>query len=669
MKTQKNTWQTYVFNFLQLRYGLIEVSRMILFTFINSFIAIILARAPKEFTRIYMPKLLYNNIHSPVILDISSIIQPELLNSLLQFWYTASCSTSFIDAFNELGIQIDTISNKTQLIKDIKRMLIESIATDVTIQIISSDYQNVNTTFRAHKFLLTTQSPYFYSLFCTQFREASSPTIHLTDDIFDSTITNILLHFFYTNEIIMDDLINEGKHYQLSVLQRTFYAADYLGLMLCNALLLDKMRNLCHQFKCHCPDCACLLPSMLAWSEKQSEALPELKASLISHYSHPVGSIPHLWSQRSFAVLVASLVPSNLGENMLKLARGGKKTIACEGNIIEEIEGKTFENINKHNAVQVLQSLYLCLSHIRSIDHPTPTWSQPALDLLEPLLHYTVHIISRFFDFYCVEYPILPSCVDGTAFSIDFLDFLLRHVLDDMHESNAGKIYQGITRDLLRRQITDDVLSVLQRAKVRCALFIRQQWTAVKSHVSLYGLEPEILRELSEEIGVPYRSLIQPHKKSLIRRWSVEHLMDAIRSKPRENHHLHSTILVKNEPILRKSTSLTSLSERLLFLDPIQQEHKSNVFKVQSTPSSRSLRKYLSSINAYLIHKKGHPKKKNKMKGSGGDDDVDDGPFVGDRVKVLHRPLPTYGTIQYVGPVQFADGLYIGIELDNRCNI
>jgi hypothetical protein len=41
-------------------------------------------------------------------------------------------------------------------------------------------------------------------------------------------------------------------------------------------------------------------------------------------------------------------------------------------------------------------------------------------------------------------------------------------------------------------------------------------------------------------------------------------------------------------------------------------------------------------------------------------------PIIGARVELRRRPLPTFGTIQYVGPVCFAKGTWIGLELESR---
>ncbi|KAI9315960.1 hypothetical protein BX666DRAFT_274634 [Dichotomocladium elegans] len=52
------------------------------------------------------------------------------------------------------------------------------------------------------------------------------------------------------------------------------------------------------------------------------------------------------------------------------------------------------------------------------------------------------------------------------------------------------------------------------------------------------------------------------------------------------------------------------------------------------------------------------------------DEDPDESqrPFaVGDKVRLLHRPLPILGYIRYMGPVHFAEGdNWVGVELDNR---
>lgn len=802
-------------------------------------------------------------------------------------------SSDIQQELEQLGIELgtallpphcDSIPDFVQLVSDLKRMRDQEIATDVTIRLISSSASNdvshssssnpqlttlpsllstspdnhthpVDITvaeFKAHRFLLAAQSSYFYSLFCTQFQEASSTMVHLTDDLFNEAIIEVVLNFFYTDKIIVKPLptndsklssplqrrLQHNKH-ALRVIQKAFYSADYLGHSdTLGGAILHEMERLCHQFKCVCAECAVLLPSMLAWSDKHVEVVPKLRRTLILLYSDPVHSLAPLWSQRPFAMLITSMVPSaaSLGEDTLAAVIKQEPLFRARTpkTLIHDIVERTFYNVTKHNAIHVLHSLHLCLSQIRSAD-PNPSWSRPALDLVNPILHYTVGMVSQFFDFYCVEYPILLSCVDGigAGFSVDFLDFLLRHVLNEgIKETNAGVIYQGILRDLVGRQevvqnmAIDDVLI---KGRSRCAAYIARNWTKVKSQGGFRTLDKATMRQLAEDINVPYRQLTKPfdtdfsnifsfkprkskkyHQNAqddknatltevYTRRLSLGHLMtrssttqasessrrvqrpralstesvlvsslrryhtdqtippsdnqplinmlayetlergrqleeEDNRSEPltttmsveeheiqtaTQNNTIANTLSEFTRPLLRTSSSFTSLTDQLLPVDAVLQTHVASSsqtvpaslttrpsrlkFELPTTPSrskspsapslpSSSLYTQPNSNNsnsssstnisaAGFLSPPVNQKHNRNRRGSktrrsrwsiGSNSDVSDDeestlpPAVGDKIELLRRPLPTMGTIKYIGPVQFAEGPYIGVELESR---
>lgn len=801
-------------------------------------------------------------------------------------------STDIQQDLEQLGIELgtpllpphcDSVPDFVQLVSDLKRMRDEEIGTDVTIRLVSSSNSSTTTAaaipsllstspdnhthpvditvaeFRAHRFILAAQSSYFYSLFCTQFQEASSTMVHLTDDLFNEAIVDMVLNFLYTDKIFVKPLpthstklssplqrrLQHNKH-ALRVIQKAFHSADYLGHSdtLGGAILHD-MERLCHQFKCVCAECAVLLPSMLAWSDKHVQVVPKLRRTLILLYSDPVHSLPLLWSQRPFAVLITSMVPSaaSLGEDTLQavLKQDPLFRARTPKTLVHEIVERTFCNVTKHSAIHVLHSLHLCLSQIRSAD-PTPSWSRPALDLVNPILHYTVGMVSQFFDFYCVEYPILLSCVDGigAGFSVDFLDFLLRHVLNEgIKETNAGVIYQGILRDLVGRQevvqnmAIDDVLI---KSRSRCAAYIAKNWAKVKARGGFRTLEKSTMRQLAEDINVPYRQLtkpfdtdfsnifsFKPRNKSkkyayqnaqddrnatltevYTRRLSLGHLMtrssttqasessrrvqrpralstesalvsslrryhtdqtmpptenqplinmlayetqergrqleeEDSRSQPltaalsveehdiqtaTQNNTIANTLSEFTRPLLRTSSSFTSLTDQLLPVDVVLQTHAPPTstppsstqtmpasitarpsrlkFELPATPSrskspsapssfsmpslytqtastsnaNASAAGFLSPPAANQKYGGNRNRRGSKTRRSrwsiGSNSDVSDdedplvAPAVGDKIELLRRPLPTMGTIKYIGPVQFAEGPYIGVELESR---
>ncbi|KAI7860147.1 hypothetical protein BDC45DRAFT_564151 [Circinella umbellata] len=395
-----------------------------------------------------------------------------------------------------------------------------SATSDVTLKLFTNPSNNSNTNktstatcslsqqqqqqFAVHRCILAAQSPHFYAMFCKEFREASSSTVYLSSDIFAPTSFNVILRYYYTdtlyippgpsNDTSPPNIENPHqqslarKKYSLRLLHDAFQVADYLGEYntVCQAILYA-MSELCNHFKCSCNECAALLPSMLWFSDKYKSHVPALRLNLINIYSEPVHSLASLWSAQAFAILADS------------------KTT----DIVSEIVAHITSNIKKQTAIQALEGFHLCLSRI-----PTKQCST-VRQILDNLVCHTVTIITDNFEFYCVEYPILLSCVDGIAvgsgLSVDFLEFLLTRVMQDgINDHNAGELYQSIVRDLIGRQEMDQdkiVDSVLVDAYQQCVAYLVNRWSHVKALGGFKKVGKEIMRKLSEDIEVPYRNL------------------------------------------------------------------------------------------------------------------------------------------------------------------
>ncbi|KAI9357481.1 hypothetical protein BD770DRAFT_435582 [Pilaira anomala] len=834
--------------------------------------AVILARAPKELIERYFPELKRleekkQQIRIDMNDDNAVKISVQLFRPLLRFWYTASYypihhtsekeeKKKMQEALEKLGIQLGTavlpvhcesVPDFIQLEKEIKAMREDESTMDVKISVRGKpppqqqqQQQQPSKSIRAHKCILAAQSAYFYALFCTEFQESSTEEIEMNQELFNEAILDLMVTFFYTDKVIVSELqydhqqpfsflqrkLQQQKH-ALRVIQKAFYAADYLGHdETLGRALLHAMESMCHQFKCACIECAGLLPSMLAWSDKHVEVVPKLRRTLILLYSDPVQSLPLLWSQRPFSLLVTTFVPNTvwLGQNTLASVLKGEALFRerTPKTLIHDILERLFCNITKHNAIHVLHALHLCQSHLRTAD-PKPTWSRPTLDLVKPVLEYTVDKICQSLDFYCGEYPILLSCVDGigAGFSIDFLDFLLRHVLHQgIHYQNAGVIYQVIVRDLSGRQevvknmAIDDVLI---KARKRCATFIGQHWSKIKAQDGFRVLDKSILRVLAEEIHIPYRNLtnktydttylfssfsssssssfsskksvmpvshnkkVTPEDKHALlnkvytRRLSLGNLMTKssgsfrTSSRPRalstetvsgmtryhpppvptlrralENPPLINLLsqetderrkaleeadhqqqqqqqqkkvtrppsfrLETNRPLLRTSSSFTSLTDQLLPIEGMEEKMVVPTPQARTTrlkfelptaparrstspnrnlPSSESFNTFLTAGTGQGRSRRGSKSRMRKTRwsmgsdvsdeeesssggGSGGGSGSSGGsghsslPALGNKIELLRRPLPTMGTIKYIGPVQFAEGTYIGVELESR---
>ncbi|KAI8075090.1 hypothetical protein BC940DRAFT_265839 [Gongronella butleri] len=454
-------------------------------------------------------------------------------------------------------------------------------------------------TFAVHRFILAARSPYFASLLCDDQGDKTDDDrahnrkemtqLFLPVDVFTPTTADILLHFVYTDELQVPVLPNaslhpmDNKKYVLRELQKVYDVAHFLEMDSLMQAALHHMAAQCHQFECTCTVCALLLPSMLALAYKY-RATPRLSAvytKLLALYTELVHTLPVLWSQKTFALMVIELmddhdladgtVPANIqqlldtraGQQQWKVPssmssssssvpvcssdedkkdekgdendekretgengeKGDKKDESYKSDkmakkddyrplLVALVQG-VLDNITQHNAIHVLHAFHLCLSRIRSAD-PLPTWSQPCLLLLHALLQHTITMVARKFDYYTVEYPILLSCVDGIGgvFSVDFLNFVLTRLMDQgMTDANATIFYQGIVRDLMGRQeMVKNVAvdGVLLDARHQCVDYIADRWTFIKATGAFQSMEKDLLRQLADDINVPYRTLTKP---------------------------------------------------------------------------------------------------------------------------------------------------------------
>ncbi|KAI8381031.1 uncharacterized protein BYT42DRAFT_565019 [Radiomyces spectabilis] len=812
---------------------------------------ILLARIPQSFRDKYLPQLV--NELGTIHLDISSIISYPLFVSLLRFWYTADLDnvsvtsppipihstrndassghdelalatlslestaaaetvTSTTNVLNDIlaleeKLQVSLLpktENQTQqLMDDLERMRTDRLGTDVILKIFeapgkhSSNQRRSSTpasersvSFHAHRFILASQSSYFQSIFNTHFHDPSCSTVHLPSDLFSSAALEIILHYFYTDVLLLPPLTDSAKPFSLKhqpqlthkkhylrILQKTFRAAEYLGHVdtICSEVL-HEMAILCHQFKCVCSDCVTLLPFMLSFADKYAFAShPSLRAVLLGLYADPIQTFTALWSQKPFAILVQSMT-GKPGSRSISCLQSPSVTVSTSNEssseisvstepatLIDQLMIQTRANITKHNAIHVLHSIHLCISKIRSID-PLRTWSAASLDLIQVLLHHAIALVSLHFDYYCVEYPILLSCVDGIGFgfSVDFLAFLLKYILDEgINDRNAGILYQGIVRDLGGRQeVVKNVAvdGVLIEARARCAAYLSERWMGVKEQGGFETLDKDVLRSMSEDINVPYRTLakssdyefsilsslkLKPskaqgksklsedlarpnkdatnlgttsssfsfqrprgktqnksdsvlatisnssskteHRRSLDIPLSSNELdretneeksnvTNEIDEKHQSSHAERTKLPIRNatqsQPLISHRSS-SSLTDALLPLDPLTgPDDAPRVSRLRFELPTTPLRAKSPGLSK---HKRARSPRRSRWSFAGytSDSTSDDEqttvlPVIGTKVELLRRPLPTLGTIKYIGSVEFAKGTWVGIELESR---
>lgn len=525
------------------------------------FLAIILARAPQAFSNKYLSRLVLDatSCRAGVTLYSTPIVPYSIMEQLLRYWYTAEFSlppstehksasaassypsslsltstqstlssslatdqfdlmerSEIIKAIQEhehyLGVPLVALTSEDpmeRLVADIKAMYEQHLAADVVVHIASNaGSESMTHSFPIHRCILAAQSSYFYGMFCKDFSEATSPTVHLPGDIFSASAFRVILSYYYhinTTRLY----IPRDQHHQISLARKkqmlrllhdAFRGADYMSPneTVCTAIL-DAMATLFRgQYKCVCNDCVALLPFMWWFADQyksQHKACAALRSSLLTLYTDQPQSIVLLWPSKYLAVLL-DYAPS----------------------YVNELESHV--DIKKQTAVQWLEHLYMCLNRIRGstgVRTSTTTNNHPALPVIHRLMDNAVQMISDDFCFYCFEYPILLSYVDKVVAAAgrrcfprqqskqkaaaDFMEFLLTRVVQQgMNDSNAGEIYQGIVRDLVGRLEAIDDHPALLDAKSESTAYLSKRWQQVKAQGGFSKLDRDVLKKLSEGI-------------------------------------------------------------------------------------------------------------------------------------------------------------------------
>jgi hypothetical protein len=192
---------------------------------------------------------------------------------------------------------------------------------------------------------------------------------------------------------------------------------------------------------------------------------------------------------------------------------------------------------------------------------------------------------------------------------------------------------------------------------------------------------------------IPESNITEPKNQSLINLLAYE---TRERGRQLEENQVDSdndSIASYKRPMLRTSSSFDSLTDQLLPLEGLPHIRNVNTapespnrietprpsrlkFELPKTPSRSRSPANQHPPSVFLTpqpqkNRRGSKTGRRRSRWSIGSSDVSDEepeaiPTVGDKVELLRRPLPTMGTIKYIGPVEFANGTHVGIELESR---
>ncbi|KAI8646595.1 hypothetical protein BD408DRAFT_321943, partial [Parasitella parasitica] len=327
-----------------------------------------------------------------------------------------------------------------------------------------------------HTHVLYRESPYFASLFGDNFIESKASVVFLPSSIIDPAALSGIINFMYTHRIKKPNVLKE--------LCDMYNAADYLGMDKLCMRIAELLIESVHNCICYCTSCIATVPELLTFCRSRSLDLKDERMAVMTQKvitilaSDPEKTLSTYWSSRHMARLLTQL-PQDVSQALSQ---------------------KVLHRVNKSNAIE---SLYACFtaSNTLSTNDPLLSWSKPLHATLTSVQSRATKIIARHFDFFCCQYPALLSCIDGITYSLDFLEYLLLHILEDQMDcSNVGILYQGIVCDLMSRhavQHNDQVKHILSVAKVMVLHYIARRIGNIRQKRGLDTLDKPVLKLLA----------------------------------------------------------------------------------------------------------------------------------------------------------------------------
>ncbi|KAI8375811.1 hypothetical protein BD560DRAFT_391990 [Blakeslea trispora] len=535
-----------------------------------------------------------------------------------------------------------------------------------------------------HTQILYNESPYFASLFGENFSDSKSNTAYLPAGIIDSTAFNHIVDYMYTQEV--------GQKGSLEELCDMYCAADYLSMdQLCN-LLTKRMADFVHSCTCYCQTCISSVPYLFPFCRNRAVELQDERMAAMTQKSimiltgDPEKALPTYWTTRHMAQLLVQLPQE----------------------ISQALSHKVLHRVNKYNAIESLHACFLA-SNILSTNDPLLSWSKPLHATLTSVQSRATRTVARHFDFFCSQYPALLSCIDGITYSFDFLEYLLLHVLEDqMDSNNVGVLYKGIVYDLMSRhavQYNDQVKHILNVANVMILQYITRRIGDIKKYGGLDNLNEDMLKQLADDLDVRPKALVHS-KHPLFHRGIFSFLMPSIPNLTITSNSAHTNGLSRYSshstthtgrrvsipersfshttthtfPLSTSTTFISHLAKlfkkfsdkptRTQFLNESMTDRtlSAPTTKVPTSSTSWSQIK-ISQIKVSRIQGKENElfsfakmKRKKSLKGQVS------APMIGmhRRVQLARRPVPTVGTVVFIGHVNFAEGIWVGVELDRR---
>lgn len=435
-----------------------------------------------------------------------SDVSPAFFEATLEYLYTAE--ESVVDVFEFLNE--DRVSPKDgvekrldKLRQDLVFMWRSRLYSDVDI-VLGEDHvrtipdanasvlslaleegtdEEESASFSAHRMMLVSRSPYFAAQLLSPYADAHSRVVRLPSPPFTPAAMHFTLGFIYTGTLFFSN-----RTFDLSTAFQLWLAGSYLQIETLQTLVSSLIaQDFCHSFTCSppCKTCVKRVPRTLAFVSR-----------------------PDVSDVRLRAMVQDAVSGDHFGTYWSKEV--GNLDYAIRGSIVSDVCAKVDQNAGF--IITTLRQLAIVGGRI-DIERST-RWVDALRWMCESVqAHISGCISSKLAEI--IASHEWRSLIQGVGFLNDVLEKTLAVLIDNLDEGTAACNYETLVDNVLlheEHRPPPDVVPVVEEARKAIIQYIKKRWVNMRALASFNGLKTWALKELADEIDVPYADLVLPEE-------------------------------------------------------------------------------------------------------------------------------------------------------------
>ena len=320
--------------------------------------------------------------------------------------------------------------------------------------------QPEETTFSAHRAILSARCPYFAALLLTPYSDTGSQLFSLPGPPFTPAALHFVLAYIYTGSLSLK------RTFDLTVAMQIWRSAVYLNLEYLKDEVECRMADMCHGFSACCKSCRIRATKVFAFSHE-----PDVNSNKLRNLSRPI-------------------IVDYFGEICNRTI--GELSYDVQKELVVDLCSST-------TAMSAARTMKAICQIRQNIETERATWADHLRSMLLPLEDRIRYLLKTYLGEIAVSQSFL-DLLEGVGFSSDVLEHLFSMLVEGLTEKTAARTYEALVGRVLLRE---DGIRIDARAKVEDARqsilgYLKKRLMDVRSNDGFDNLDQWCLKELSD---------------------------------------------------------------------------------------------------------------------------------------------------------------------------